>query len=330
MSVKYQEQNIVGLNNNIDDGAPSTNKLYSSEYVQSRFDYIEQQIQALILAAKGVRDVVGSKAELDNYNTDLLVIGDIINVLADETRGNANTYYRWDGQLPFTYIGDIASYYTKVEFNGLIDEKQYLLESGQNIKTINGESVLGSGDIVLPVNLDDYYPVGYIYISIMDNDPNVMFGGTWEKIEKRSIYGADDNDVVGSAGGFEKVTLTNEQLPEHTHTASAHSHSISLSGGLANSARASISGNANGVPLCRSVTSIHSDGQYDDIRLYKGSDYRLYEDVDWIITRNANNNTVNGTITCDSATPSIESTGGSGAHNNMPPYRAVNIWKRTA
>lgn len=32
----------------------------------------------------------------------------------------------------------------------------------------------------------------------------------------------------------------------------------------------------------------------------------------------------------DYQTPTINSTGGGQAHNNMPPYLAVNIWKRTA
>lgn len=41
----------------------------------------------------------------------------------------------------------LAAYYTKAETDALLAGKQATLESGTNIKTINGESLLGSGDI---------------------------------------------------------------------------------------------------------------------------------------------------------------------------------------
>lgn len=43
----------------------------------------------------------------------------------------------------------LDAYYTKVETDALLAGKQETLESGTNIKTINGESILGSGDIAI-------------------------------------------------------------------------------------------------------------------------------------------------------------------------------------
>lgn len=43
--------------------------------------------------------------------------------------------------------GDLANYYTKTETNTLLNGKQATLVSGTNIKTINNESILGSGNI---------------------------------------------------------------------------------------------------------------------------------------------------------------------------------------
>lgn len=42
---------------------------------------------------------------------------------------------------------DLTNYYTKQETNGLLDDKQDDLVSGTNIKTINNECILGSGNI---------------------------------------------------------------------------------------------------------------------------------------------------------------------------------------
>ena len=50
--------------------------------------------------------------------------------------------------------------------------RQEKLVSGTNIKTINGQSVLGSGDI-------QSYPIGSIYQSTSATSPSSLFGGTW-------------------------------------------------------------------------------------------------------------------------------------------------------
>ena len=56
-----------------------------------------------------------------------------------------------------TYNSDKANFATKTELN----DKQNILISGTNVKTINGNSILGSGDITITgsgdVDLSNYY-----------------------------------------------------------------------------------------------------------------------------------------------------------------------------
>jgi hypothetical protein len=46
-------------------------------------------------------------------------------------------------------LGSKKNYYTKNETDLLLNDKQDTLVSGTNIKTINGNSVLGSGNLVI-------------------------------------------------------------------------------------------------------------------------------------------------------------------------------------
>lgn len=56
---------------------------------------------------------------------------------------SADTYYI----ITDAEAGDLTNYYTKTETNTLLGGKQATLVSGTNIKTINNESILGSGNI---------------------------------------------------------------------------------------------------------------------------------------------------------------------------------------
>ena len=56
---------------------------------------------------------------------------------------SADTYYI----ITDAQAGDLTNYYTKSETNTLLNGKQATLVSGTNIKTINNESLLGSGNI---------------------------------------------------------------------------------------------------------------------------------------------------------------------------------------
>ena len=77
-----------------------------------------------IVAASDVKDLVGTYADLQAYDTSTLGDNDIIKVLQDETHQNEMTYYRWilaDEQ--FSLIGEEGPYYTKAATDALLDDK---------------------------------------------------------------------------------------------------------------------------------------------------------------------------------------------------------------
>lgn len=78
-----------------------------------------------IVASSDVKDLVGTYADLQAYDTSTLGDNDIIKVLQDETHQNEMTYYRWilaDEQ--FSLIGEEGPYYTKAATDALLAEKQ--------------------------------------------------------------------------------------------------------------------------------------------------------------------------------------------------------------
>ena len=122
----------------------------------------------------------------------------------------------------------------------------------------------------------DVYPVGSIYISYGHTSPATLFGGTWERISNRFLYGCDDSGTIGATGGESEVTLTTDQLPSHYHN--------------------------------QRVLAADSSGS-------KTGKCDYY-------TQSAGNIYAQGIAT--------ENIGGGKAHNNMPPYIQVSIWRRTA
>lgn len=116
---------------------------------------------------------------------------------------------------------------------------------------------------------DAIYPVDSIYIAYNHTDPSTLFGGTWERIANRFLWGCDEDGDIGVVGGEKTHTLTANEMPKHNHggtytnAGTARTHAWLSSGG--------------------------SSMGYDTVEA-----------------------------------------GGGEAHNNMPPYIHVSIWRRTA
>lgn len=99
---------------------------------------LQQQIDA-ITASSDVKDIVGTYAQLQAYDTSTLGNNDIIKVLQDETHSNETTYYRWSTTTEtFTLIGEEGPYYTKSEADSTFVPKT---------RTVNGKAL--SSDISL-------------------------------------------------------------------------------------------------------------------------------------------------------------------------------------
>ena len=156
--------------------------------------------------------------------------------------------------------------------------------------------------------LQTVFPVGSIYTTTNNTNPATLFGfGTWEQIEGRMILGVSGSHPVYQTGGEETHTLTQNETPAHTHTRGT----MEISGGFTVDDRVywgEAGANAPYGVFGRSGIM----NMYDATSTSGGTGGIL----DFYASR-----------TWTGATSSV---GGNGAHNNMPPYYAAYIWRRTA
>lgn len=126
--------------------------------------------------------------------------------------------------------------------------------------------------------LNIIYPVGYIYISTVNQNPKTLFGfGTWEQIQDRFLLAAGSTYPAGEEEGEATVKLTVDEMPSHKHTYGS-------------------------MPLTYGARDTTGTNTVDP-----GSSGSVAR------------------VTYDTG-----SAGEGAAHNNMPPYLAVYVWKRTA
>ena len=65
--------------------------------------------------------------------------------------------------------------------------------------------------------LEKVYPIGSYYWSSSNISPSNIFGGSWTKINGRFLFASDNSHYVGETGGQERVTLTINEIPSHSH-----------------------------------------------------------------------------------------------------------------
>ncbi len=156
-----------------------------------------------------------------------------------------------------------------------------IFDWGANDFNINGDlNINGTLSINgLPLTV---YDVGDIYITTRSDSPAAIFGGTWEQIQNRFLLAAGTSYTAGNTGGKKTVTLTQNQIPAHSHVM----NSGPAKWNLKSSAVVSYGGETGFWPI-----GYDAAGSNDTF---------------------------------------IQSTGGGAAHDNMPPYLVVYIWKRVA
>ena len=166
------------------------------------------------------------------------------------------------------------------------------------LTTLNGEGLIPivSNNETKKISIVDLiYPVGAIYMSVNSTNPSAIFGGTWVQIKDTFLLSAGDTYTAGNTGGEATHTLTANELPQITGSFSTSDNV------LVNSLPSNTIATATGV-----------------------------------FTRGARNQTqVSGTTSSVAEGQGVQNSinmafGGGQAHNIMPPYLVVYVWKRTA
>lgn len=151
--------------------------------------------------------------------------------------------------------------------------------------------------------IDYIYPIGSIYMSVNATSPANLFGGSWTQLKDRFLLGAGSAYTAGSTGGAATHKLTVAEMPKHAHD----------------------------TPFFNNMTN-NGEGKSDFIGVYgKGAtaSAAIKEmgasstmEMWWVNQTNKAEGNEWSYLT--------SSKGGSSAHNNMPPYLVVYMWKRTA
>lgn len=62
-----------------------------------------------------------------------------------------------------------------------------------------------------------YYPIGSIYLSVNNTNPETIFGGKWEQIKDKFLLACGSTYSNGSTGGEATHKLTTNEIPAHSH-----------------------------------------------------------------------------------------------------------------
>lgn len=159
------------------------------------------------------------------------------------------------------------------------------------------------------------YPVGSIYTNATDaTNPGTLLGfGTWSRFgQGRVLVSIDTGDTdfggVGQTGGDKTVTLTEAQMPNHSHVVDPPATGTSTNG------------NHNHRVIIYNGNNGNRGG--GDI-----------SGANWPSNQNANNPTTdagNHAHTVDIPAFNSGSKGNGQSHSNMQPYVTVYMWRRTA
>ena len=147
--------------------------------------------------------------------------------------------------------------------------------------------------------VDIIYPVGAIYMSVNNVNPNVLFGGRWEQLKDRFLLGSGDVYTGGATGGS-----ANAVVVKHNHTQNAHNHTASENGK-------------------RSFLTAPTGSSWNEIAggNISGSGYH------YVATQDTSNYNVWVAQSANKTATNQES-GVDGTGKNMPPYLTVYMWKR--
>lgn len=134
------------------------------------------------------------------------------------------------------------------------------------------------------------YPIGSIYMSVNSTSPAELFGGTWERIEGMFLLGATGN-TASTATDIQKT--------------------------------ATVGPGGKGGEAAHQLSAPEMPSHNHDTTLYYKAATPTASGAPWTLAVDSNGSSGSNSY-------SSNSRGGTDSHNNMPPFLAVYMWKRTA
>lgn len=205
------------------------------------------------------------------------------------------------------------------ENQGLLDELDTLFT---NINT----TINNIGSAISTAQLNKIYPIGSIYMSVNETSPSSFIGGTWERIQGRFLVGYGNN----GATGYEAMNITSETGGESSHlltsAESALPFHIHGPGNLTaenshDQITSSAGGHSHGVGVYNSGTK-----GSNQIRVSSFQEAQESRQTSW---DGEHTHTIPGhTHSIEGCTSAASKDTAEQAHNNIPPYLAVYMWKR--
>lgn len=171
------------------------------------------------------------------------------------------------------------------------------------------------------------HPINSYYQTDDPRNPGDVYGGTWTQIKDRMLIAAGDSYQVGTTGGQSSVTLTEKNLPSHSHdmthghtavseTAGEHSHSLSSTG--------QIDSDCAGFGSPRSKRGVTGNANLEGAQL---NWYRHDQGGNQLVSITGYHT---HTITVNTIDRSTSKTGDNTSFSVMNPYYATYTWRRTA
>ena len=151
--------------------------------------------------------------------------------------------------------------------------------------------------------IDYIYPIGSIYLSVNSTSPATLFGGSWTQLKDRFLLGAGSTYSSGATGGAATHKLSVAEMPSHAHDTPFFNNMTN--NGEMKSDFIGVFG--KGVTASQ---ALNDTGQTSTMEMWWINQTNTAEGNEWAYLTSAK--------------------GSGSAHNNMPPYLVVYMWKRTA
>lgn len=151
--------------------------------------------------------------------------------------------------------------------------------------------------------IDYIYPIGSIYLSVNSTSPATLFGGSCTQLKDRFLLGAGSTYSSGATGGAATHKLSVAEMPSHAHDTPFFNNMTN--NGEMKSDFVGVFG--KGVTASQ---ALKDTGQSSTMEMWWINQTNTAEGNEWAYLTSAK--------------------GSGSAHNNMPPYLVVYMWKRTA